>query len=397
MTALKRLFGEGFRIFFLSAGLYALFLMIVWEGWLGIHAAGGMAALPAGAPPHLWHAHEMIFGYAGAALGGFFLTAVPNWTGARAARHLFIVAAAGLWLSGRLAVWFSGALPPVLVAALDLAFLPLLAAKIATQLVRRPKPQNVMFLGLLTIVWSGNLMAHLEWMGLADTLWAGLRTGLLGSCAMIAVLGGRVTPAFTRNAMVQSGREASLPASRKPVEIAGIGAAILLPLAYIAGLPEAATGGLALAAGVATLARLAGWRGLWTLPRPILWALHLGFLMLGAGYLSLGAAAFGWGSEVAALHVLGIGAVGGMTVAVMSRAVLGHTGRPLVAPLPVAAAYGLVAAAAVVRWAGSAVPFDWYYPAVLASGALWLLAFTLFTAALWPAFWGPRADRPEAA
>lgn len=396
MTGLRRLFGEGFRVFFLTAGLYAVFVMIVWEGWLGIQAAGGTAtSAPFAQAPQLWHAHELIFGYATAAMGGFFLTAVPNWTGAKAARHLFILTAAGLWLAGRLAVGFSAGLPAWLVAMVDLAFLPVLAAKILTQLVRRPKPQNLMFLGLIAILWAGNLMVHLEWTGATSgTAWAGLRAGLLGTCAMIAVLGGRVTPAFTRNAMVQAGRTTGLPRSHRALEAVGIAAAVLLPVLYIAGLDGMATGLVALTAGLATLARLAGWRGLWTGGRPILWSLHLGFAMLGAGYLSLGLAVMGWGSEVAAVHLLGIGAVGGMTLAVMSRATLGHTGRPLVAPGPVVLAYAMIALAALVRWAGSAVP-AWYEPAVLASGALWLVAFTIYTATLWPVFWGPRAA-PEA-
>ncbi len=212
MTALKRLFGDGFRVFFLAAGLFAILSMIVWELFLTIHALGGLMEMPTAAPPHLWHAHEMIFGYGAAALGGFFLTAVPNWTGAKSALHVFIAAVAGLWLAGRLAVWFSGSLPPALVAGADLAFVPVLALKVLTQLVKRPKPQQLIFLVMLTLFWTANLMVHLEWMGwTADTLWSGLRAGLLTLCAMIMVLGGRVTPGFTRNAMVQSGREDRLP------------------------------------------------------------------------------------------------------------------------------------------------------------------------------------------
>ena len=104
MTTLKRLFGDGFRVFFLAAGLFACLSVAIWAGWLAIGALGGGLNWPTAAAPHLWHAHEMIFGYGAAVLGGFFLTAVPNWTGAKAARHLFIATVAGLWLAGRLAV-----------------------------------------------------------------------------------------------------------------------------------------------------------------------------------------------------------------------------------------------------------------------------------------------------
>ncbi|WP_282610942.1 NnrS family protein [Pelagibius sp. Alg239-R121] len=393
ITVLRTLFGEGFRVFFLSAGLFAVISIGLWLGWLGIHAAGGMVtAMPFAAAPHLWHAHEMIFGYAGAALGGFFLTAVPNWTGAKAARHLFILTASGLWFAGRLAIWWSGSLDPFVVAMVDLSFLPLLASKIATQLIRRPKPQNLLFLLLLAIVWSGNLMIHLEWIGLLDdSVWPGLRLGLLGTTAMITVIGGRVTPAFTRNAMTKAGIETGLPRAHRIADFTGIVTAILLPLLLAFDAPDTVVAVSALLAGLAQAIRLAGWRSSWALTRPILWSLHLGFAMLAAGYIALGLAYLDLFSEVAALHLLGIGAVGGMTLAVMSRAILGHAGMPLISPRPITLAYGLIAAAAILRAAGSLGGLAWYNAALLISGALWIAAFTLFIAVFLPIIIEPRA------
>lgn len=386
-----RLFGEGFRVFFLAAGLFGILSVLYWESWLGIHALGGMVTQhPFAPPPHLWHAHEMIFGYATAALAGFFLTAVPNWTGAPPARHVFIASVAILWLAGRLAIWWSGSLPPVAVAIIDLAFLPVLAIQILTQLLRRPKPQNVMFLGLLTILWLSNLSVHADWTGIGGPgTDAGLRAGLLTVCAMIAILGGRVTPAFTRNAMTQSGLQIGWPVSRKPFEIAGVASAIGLPALVLLDMQPALIGGLALAAGTAQLLRLIGWRTGWTMGKPLLWSLHLAYSMLATGYLMLGLAWLGFGSEVAALHLLGIGAVGGMTLAVMTRAILGHSGRPLVAPAPVALAFALMAAAAVIRWIGSSAVIDAYFVSMLLSGGAWLIALTLFLAVLCPAILGP--------
>lgn len=386
MEKLRIVFGEGFRVFFLAAGLYAVFAVAIWTGWLGIHAVGGMAVRPPFAQaPHLWHAHEMIFGYATAAMGGFFLTAVPNWTGTRAARHLFISVVFGIWFAGRLAVWLSSYIDPVVVAVIDLAFLPILAAKLATQLIRRPKPQNLMFLLLLAIVWTGDLFTHLEWMGAsnngADT---GLRVGLLGVCAMIAVLGGRVTPAFTRNAMTRAGRTDGLPQNHRIATIAGSAFAIALPILFAVSAPKAVIAVCALVAGGALAVRLAGWKSWWTLRQPILWSLHLAYAMLGAGYILLGLAYSGAVGEVAAMHILGIGAVGGMTLAVMSRAVLGHSDLPLVAPKRVAVAYLLIALAAVLRISGSLGPVEWYFAAVIVSGALWIAAFALFLSAVWP-------------
>ena len=386
MTALARLFSEGFRVFFLAAGLYGLFAGAIWV----LYLAGDGPALAQ--VPSQWHAHEMVFGYATAALGGFFLTAVPNWTGAPGARQGFIALAAGLWLAGRLAVWYAGVLPPVWVALLDLAFLPVLALKIVTQLLKRPKPQNLMFLLFLAYLWAADLWLHLEWIGTGyGDVETGLRAGLAVLCALISVLGGRITPAFTRNAMKRAGVAETLwPVSRALLERAAVVLALLLPGMVLGGAPAGLSGAVALAFGAVQALRLMRWGGLWCLSQPILWALHLALAMLAAGMILWGLAGLGLGSELAALHLLGIGCVGGMTLAVMSRAALGHSGRPLVAPGPMVLGYGLMAAAALTRWAGSGFE-ALYLPAMLLAAALWTAAFATYLAAMWPALIGPRA------
>ncbi len=390
---LRIFFGEGFRVFFLAAGLFGSFAGAVWLVYLGAQYFGGSEIrLPFAEMPYMWHAHEMVFGYATAALGGFLLTAVPNWTGAKSARHVFIIAAAGIWLAGRVAIWFSGLLPPWLVAVLDLAFLPILAGRIAAQLARRPKPQNVMFLVFLTLVWTGTLLVHLEWMGLSnDTADRGIRVGLIGLTSMIAVLGGRVTPAFTRNAMNRAGLpESAWPQSMQILERGTFVFVLTLPVLLLLGAPDAVVGIVALLACAVQIVRLSRWAGHWTLDKPILVSLHAGMAMLGVGLILWGLSLAGLGSEAAALHIIGIGSVGGMTLAIMSRATLGHTGRPLTAPRPVVMAYLLVAMAAVLRWGGSELSGDWYFPLVLASGAAWVTAFVLYTVTIWPIVFAPR-------
>lgn len=391
MGVANRLFSEGFRVFFLAAGLYALFTGLVWELFLS-----GIGPGPEfGPPPVMWHAHEMIFGYASAAIGGFFLTAVPSWTNTQGARKGFIALAAGLWLAGRLAVWYASALPPLLVAVVDLAFVPVLALKILTQLLKRPKPQNVMFLLFLIYLWVANLLVHLEWMGLADdTAALGLRGGLMTLCALIAVLGGRVTPAFTRNAMKRAGvPEADWPRSSKRIERVSLVLALALPVLMMASAPDWLTGSAALLFGMVQVVRLARWGGVWCLNQPILLSLHLGMAMLALGMILTALAGFGIGNELAGLHVLGIGCVGGMTLAVMSRAALGHSGRALIAPRPMALGYVLILLAAILRWAGTELDII-YLPALLTTGGLWIAAFGLFLFALWPALTGPRQTSP---
>ncbi|NVO54739.1 NnrS family protein [Rhodobacteraceae bacterium B1Z28] len=394
-TIITRVLGEGFRVFFLFAGLYGLFAGGAWGLWL-IMQTGAIPYQDTtySMAPSMWHGHEMIFGYATAALGGFFLTAVPNWTGTPDARARFIALAAGLWLVGRSAMWFSASLSPWLVAGLDLAFVPILAAKIATQLIRRPKPQNMVFLILLSLIWVANLMMHLEWTAVTDdTLQAGLRAGLLTLCGMIAILGGRITPAFTRNAMKRAGvTEAAWPVSHTMLERSSLVLALLLPLVTLFSTDSVLTGVLALALGVAQAVRLSQWRGGWAFRQPLLFALHLALGMLCFGLILWGLAVLGYGSEIGALHVLGIGCVGGMTLAVMTRAGLGHSGRELVAPKPAVVAYGAIAVAALIRWLGTGLGTE-YMTAMLVADGLWICALGLYLIAMWSALTGPRAAR----
>lgn len=392
---MKRLFSAGYRVFFLLAGVFAIFAMIAWEGWLAIHASGGtVSGAPFAMAPHLWHGHELLFGYGSAAVAGFLLTAAPNWVKARDASVSFFAVLSAVWLAGRMAIWWSGSLSPVLVAVIDLAFLPLVGAKVFAMLIKRPKPPQMMILGVITLVWTGNLMVHLEWLGLATTEATGQRVGLLALAALIAILGGRVTPAFTGNAMKREGLEEGLPKNPVPLAAAGIALAILAAVTMALPLPETVPGLFAVGAGAMALARQTLWRSLWSRRDPIVWTLHVSYAFNAAGMIAFGLAQFGFGSEVAALHLLAVGGIAGMTVSVMSRAAIGHSGRALRAPGPVVAAYVLIPVAALMRYAGSAFP-EVYYSAVLVSGGLWILLFTLYTVALWPVFWGERVVAPS--
>lgn len=388
-------FSEGFRTFFLVGPLFAILAMVVWMMWLGIHAAGAVLLYtPFAVPPHQWHAHEMIYGYGGAVLAGFFLTAVPNWTGAPPSKAPFILGLASLWLLGRISVFVSSELPAVLVMVIDVAFIPVLGAKTLSNLLKRFKPQNAILLGLIALTTAGNVQMHLDWIGvMPGQAGEGARTGLLTLAAMICVIGGRVTPAFTRNALTKNDAAARLPVHRAPFDAAGIASAIALATLAPFAVDGRIIAGLASVAAVANAGRLAGWRTVAILDKPILWSLHLGFALLAAGYAALAWHGFGGPiGETAALHVLGIGAVGGMTVAVMSRAALGHTGRPLEVEPPIALAYGLIAAATMVRALGSVFLPSLYFSVMFVAGALWIAAFLLFIVAYLPILTAPRVD-----
>lgn len=381
----------GFRFFFLSAGLFSVFAMFAWTVWLGVHAAGGtFVTTPMAMAPHLWHAHEMMYGYTAAVIAGFFVTAVPNWTGTRQAGAVFVIVAGAVWLAGRLAVWFSASLDPVLVAAIDLAFIPILSTAVLGRLARKSQARNMVFLVLLTALFAGNLMMHLEWIGwTGDSARAGIRLGIFTSAAMIAIIGGRVVPSFTRNALLREGFDGALPLSRAWLDRSGILLALIAAAACLPFVPEDLLGTVCILAGIVTLLRLSGWRGGATRRDPILWILHMAFLLLGAGYLVYGVTVLtDVMSETAALHLLAAGAIGSMTLAMMTRASLGHAGRPLKVGAPIVLAYTLVIAAALVR--SLALPLLGYFETMLVSGGLWTVGFTLFVVVYLPILTTPR-------
>lgn len=389
--AIPTLFTAGFRFYFLIAGIYAVIAIAAWLFWLQLHFAGGtFSDPPFSMPPHHWHAHEMIYGYAAAVLAGFFLTALPNWTGEAPARAAYIAATGSVWLAGRLAIWLSGGLPPLLVAAIDLAFVPFLGLKVASNIIAKMQTRNFIFLALLALLFIGNLRMHLEWAGLpGGDAAAGMRFGLLVLTAMIGVIGGRIVPGFTRNALARRRPDGPMPAISPLADKLAIASGLLTAIAAGFSAPDAAIGSAALATALINGFRLARWRSQDTLAEPILWSLHLGFLMLVAGYAALAAALLtGAFSQIAALHILGIGAIGGMTLAVMSRAALGHTGRPLIVAKPIAIAYLAIATAAMIRSFGLAIFPDQYFAVMLLSGGFWILGFTIFAAIYLPILTG---------
>ncbi len=393
-TARGVFLGYGFRPFFLFAGIYGALGLLPWLGWLGLHAANGVftGAAPA-MPAYLWHGHEMIFGYAVAVISGFLLTTVPSWTGTPvlASRRLGLLV--GAWVLGRLALWAGIVLPGWFVAIVDLTYLPLLAVMIARPLWARRAKRNFIFPIALLALAAANLLVYLEALGIADTGRAGLILGIDIVLVLLVIVGGRVVPAFTRNALrLQNGADPGI-VTIPLLERAAVIAAVLVPFANLL-LPETVVSGvLALAAGALQAARLAGWKPLKTLRQPIVWVLHLGYAWIAAAFLLRGAADL-WEilPPTAALHAATIGAVGTMTLAVMTRAALGHTGRLIVAPPAITAAYVMVSIAALVRILGPTVAPGQYTAAMMLSGSLWVAAFAIFSIVYWPVLTRPRVD-----
>lgn len=377
----------GFRPFFLLAGLAGFGLL---AGWLGILAHGTWP--PGPVAPAAWHAHEMLFAFVAAAVAGFLLTAVPSWTGTQPRHGWPLAGLVGLWLAGRLVLLPGMTVPPAVAAVVDLAFLPALAVALAGPLVRAGKARNTAFVGLLAVLTGANLLFHLDWLGLVDGgAAAGERLAIGTVLMMVAVVGGRIVPNFTRNAL--NARGITAPVVTTPwVERAALGAtAALLPLDLL--LPDAAlTGAVALAAGVAHGLRLAGWQGLRTLDQPIVWVLHAAYAWVPVGLLLKAATLLGADvSASAATHALTAGAFSAMILAVMTRATLGHTGRRLEVARPIAAAYGLILLAGALRVMAALVP-EVGEPLLHGAGTAWLLAFGLYLWVYAPMLLSPRVD-----
>lgn len=383
------LFNYGFRPFFFFAGLFAVVSVGVWLLLFTGHADLGLQDMPA-----RWHAHEMLFGYTMAAVAGFFLTVVPNWTRAKAQKGRVLMVLTALWLLGRAVMWGQGALPYGVVMAGDMLFLLGLGSVVARPLLDPQHRRQFVFVPILLGLIVANAMMHLDVLGFAalEIDWGlrGLMLGLDATLVLIAVMGGRVTPSFTSSFIGHA--DPSVKVKQSPALDRAVMAATWGVLVVDLVWPERWLGGVValLAAGL-HLVRLGGWQGLRTLANPILWVLHLGYLWLVAGLALKGLADFGLLAQTDALHALTIGGFGTMTLAVMTRASLGHTGRGMKAHALIVVAYVLVSVAALARLAVIIWP-DAMVGLVLASGVAWVLAFAAFFAIYAPILIRPRID-----
>lgn len=316
--------------------------------------------------------------YAFATISGFLLTAIPNWTGRLPLRGAPLATLAVLWLVGRGAVLFSGSLGATAAALVDLAFPAVFVVLIARELIAGRNWKNLPVLVALSLLFTGSLLVHVQVLGMASTAELGNRLGLATVLMLIAFIGGRIVPSFTRNWLAKARPKGPLPAQSGRfdlaallVTIAGLAAWVIDPLASV-------TPWMELAAGMAVVARLSRWCGLATLGEPLVFILHVGYAWLALGLFLLGLNGLhSLLPPTTALHALTAGAIGTMTLAVMTRATLGHTGQSLVAGRGTQAIYALVSLAALLRLgaplAGAdALAFTW------AAGAAWSGAFGLF-------------------
>lgn len=377
---------SGFRPFFLLAPVAAT---VALAGWLLV--LHGRLALPGALSGVDLHAHEMVFGFVCAVIAGFLLTAVKNWTGRAPAPPRVLGALVALYLLGRVAVVAEAMGASRGVGALELAFLPLLAVAVARPILATRNWRNLGVAAIVALLAVADVLTHVAaWRGDVVLAASARSVALLLPCVLIAVIGGRVIPMFTRNVVLEQGGFVRASTAVDLWAVVAIAAVALVGSAAPWWSPlDRVEAGLSLAAGSLTLWRMRGWSTLRTRTAPLLWVLHLGHACLGLGLLARGAARLA--PDVippsAATHLLAAGAIGMLCLGMMSRVALGHTGRPLLVPRVAVAGYLVLVVALVLRVGAS------WRPALLdPSAASFALAFLLFLAGYAVPLVRPRVD-----
>lgn len=375
------LFSYGFRPFFLAGSAWAAISILLW-----VPQFLGELALPNVFAPRDLHVHEMLYGYLAAVIAGFLLTAIPNWTGRLPVAGFPLAALFAIWLAGRMAIFLSTTLGAPLAALVDVAFLVALAMVALREIVAGRNWRNLRILGVLVVLIAGNIAFHIEaaTLGAADY---GIRIGVASAIGLIMLIGGRIVPSFTHNFLVRQSADRSAP-ERLPRSFSQFDAvSILLGLSalitWIVWPSWTITGTLLLVAGAVHAVRLARWAGDRTLTDRLVLALHVGYSFVPLGFLLTGLAVLRPDllSPSAGAHAWTVGAIGMMPLAVMTRATLGHTGRPLVASHATEAIYALCLTAALARVGAS----FWYSELLMQVAAFaWIGAFLGFVVVYGP-------------
>ena len=377
------LFNLGFRPFFLLAGIAAALLVPL---WVITYAHGRIEFGYYSAA--LWHGHEMIFGYAAAVVAGFLLTAVRNWTGMQTPGGTALAGLVTLWLAGRIAPFLAGTLPPWIIAVVDIAFLPVLAATLSIPLLRSRQKHNLVFLFVLAALTAANVMVHLQVLGYAQsTALGGVRFAVYLIVLLIAILGGRVIPFFT-----ERGIAGATTRRWARIESLSFGALIVLMALDLTDAAPMAVVVAGMLAATGHAIRLFGWyqRTVWSVP--LLWVLHLGYAWLVAGFLLTALSAGGLTNPMLAIHAFTTGGIGTVTLGMMARVALGHTGRALHVGAAITWAFVFANLAGISRVFLPILSPGRYSEWVALAGMLWTVAFAIFVISYASVLIQPRVD-----
>lgn len=370
------LLAAGFRPFFLLGSVYAGLAILVW-----LPAFYGELTLLSAFAPRDWHVHEMLYGYLPAVITGFLFTAIPNWTGRLPIQGTPLLALVVVWIAGRLCVTFSAETGWLTAMLVDASFLLLVAAAAAREILAGRNWKNLNVVALVLLLLAGNVAFHLEahFNGAAET---GIRIGIAVVVLLISLIGGRVVPSFTRNWLVREnpGR-LPVPFGRFDMIVVAIGALALA--AWVVNSAGQVTGAALAFAGLLHLVRLGRWAGDRTWRERLVLILHIGYAFVPLGFLLNAMAAFDLVPAGAGVHAWMAGAAGTMTLAVMTRATLGHTGQPLTASPATQAIYAAVIVAALSRICAVLEPV-YSEPLLHLAAFAWAAAFIGFAISFGP-------------
>jgi uncharacterized protein involved in response to NO len=336
------LFSYGFRPFFLLGSVYAGVAILVW-----LPVFMGELSLVSAFIPRDWHVHEMLFGFLPAVITGFLFTAIPNWTGRLPLRGRPLMFLVALWIAGRACVTFSAQTGWLAAMLVDCSFLLLIAAAAAREIIAGKKWNNLSVIVLILVLLTGNVTFHLEahFKGAAEI---SIRVGIAVIVLLISLIGGRIIPSFTRNWLVKE-NPGRLPVPFSRFDTLTVAIAAIAMMFWIVSPGVIGTGYVLALAGVMHLIRLGRWAGYRTGRERLLLILHIGYAFLPIGFLLSACGAFGILPAGAGVHAWMAGAAGIMTLAVMSRASLGHTGQQLKASIATQAIYASIIVAVVAR------------------------------------------------
>ena len=375
---------KGFRPFFLLAGGFAASIVPLWIlTLLGVFRPGTYLDAT-----H-WHAHEMVFGFVAAVLAGFLLTAVANWTERETLVGLPLLALSGLWVAGRLALVLSAYVPRWVPATADLAFLPVLFVVLARPLLAARSRRNFVLLAVVGALCLANVSVHLDVLGVLPG-WRrrGCLVGVDIVVLVLLLIAGRIFPMFTRNAT----KIASIRSHPRLDACTGASMALLVVLDAAIDSP-AITAAVAGVTAVLAVARSVHWGARHSAGQPLLWVLHVGYAWIPLGLGLRAAGAFlEWMPASVATHALTVGAIGTLTLGMMSRVTLGHTGLSLVPRAGATLSFAAMTLAALVRVGGPLFGAATYRATVYAAGALWTVAFAAFVLVHARTLLSPRAD-----
>lgn len=386
MDAAPAFLRGGFRPFFFAGAAWAVIALSI---WLFVLTAGG--TLPSTFDPLAWHRHEMLFGFVGAVIAGFLLTAIPNWTGQLPIAGVPLAALASFWLLARLSVLFSSVVGGLLAAILDAGFYVVLAM-IAAREVLQANNRNLPIVGIVLLFGLANALDHASVLGLPVSIDLAWQFAVSLITILISLVGGRIVPSFTRNWLTKQGIRDGLPTQPGKFDLAVIALTAIALLGWMTAPTGWLSGSLLLVAAAAQAVRLARWRGWRAVADPLVLVLHVGYAWLPIGLALLGAVQLGAPlPRSAAVHALTAGAMATMILAVMTRATLGHTGRELRASIATTLCYLLVTIGAALRVAAALQLVD-YRIGMEIAGAAWIGAFLLFLGAYGPMLFAPRVD-----